>query len=141
MADELVVWLRAQIDDDEALARDATQGDWRWADRADLGRRFKQVLVAGPGEVVVPSCLPDVYPSKYDAAHIVRHDPARVLREVEAKRRIIEQYEAARDQACNPVSVKNYEMARLEQGALGDVLRLLALPYSDRVGYSGAWRP
>ena len=49
--------------------------------------------------------------------------------------------EAARDQARNPVSAANYEAARIEQGALRDVLELLALPYADRPGYREDWRP
>jgi hypothetical protein len=74
------------------------------------------------------------------AGHIVRHDPARALREVEAKRRLLAQYQAAREQAHNPRDSKHYELARLEQGALRDVLELLASVWSDHPDYRAEWR-
>jgi hypothetical protein len=74
--------------------------------------------------------------------HIVRHDPARVLREVEAKWRIIELYEYA---------VAAWELDRMKLDpptvhlgektmALAAILAL-ALPYADRPGYREEWRP
>ena len=60
-------------------------------------------------------------------AHIARHDPARIVRDVEAKRRILD-----------GVPCTDY---------LGDAsvcrrtLKLLALPYADRPGFRDEWRP
>jgi hypothetical protein len=39
------------------------------------------------------------------------------------------------------VSAENRRAARVEQGALEDVMRLLAMPYADRPGYREEWRP
>ncbi|MGZ4524215.1 MAG: DUF6221 family protein, partial [Mycobacteriaceae bacterium] len=65
--------------------------------------------------------------------HIARHDPARVLAECEAKRRIVERY-----RVCEP----NYDEGnRLETRVLDWTMRLLALPYADHPDYDPAWRP
>jgi hypothetical protein len=92
MSDDLVARLRhawdereRQLDEDERVALEATQRAWRWA---DPGGRLKYALMAGEA-MVVPSARPDVYPSRYDAEHIARHDPARVLADVERGRRDI----------------------------------------------------
>jgi hypothetical protein len=58
-------FLRARLDEDERLA-----------------------TLARP-EFFTPECLA-VFASAGDAAHVIRHDPARVLREVAAKRAILE---------------------------------------------------
>jgi hypothetical protein len=55
--------------------------------------------------------------------YVARHDPARVLAECAAKRRIIAAHEAA-DFALND-----------------DVIRLLALPYAEHPDFDEAWRP
>lgn len=80
------------------------------------------------------------------AGHIIRHDPARVLREIDAKRRIIAQCvywnERAAQEAVDP---PKYPQPGLDLGLLLDamnpVLRLLALPYADRPGYRAEWAP
>lgn len=56
------------------------------------------------------------------AAHIVRHDPARVLREVEAKRRMIAECEATIRQG-------------LSMGLAETMLAMLAEPYQDHPDY------
>ena len=71
------------------------------------------------------------------AGHIARHDPARVLAEVDAKRRMLaihHPYVPEPDQAC--------------LGCAGGivwtdcpVLRLLALPYASHPDYRAEWRP
>jgi hypothetical protein len=67
------------------------------------------------------------------AGHIARHDPARVLREVEAKRRIITN-EQDRVLEEGPLP------ERMRDGIETDVMALLALPYADHPDYQEAWR-
>jgi hypothetical protein len=64
--------------------------------------------------------------------HARRHDPARVLAEVEAKRRIID--------AHHPVDPCDAHDASFETISC-DTLLLLALPYADHSDYDEAWRP
>jgi hypothetical protein len=64
--EQLAAFLVARLDEDEALARAATPGPWE--QRIDL-----------------PS-------SNQDAAHLVRNQPARVLRDIQGKRAIVRLY-------------------------------------------------
>ncbi|TMU98079.1 DUF6221 family protein [Streptomyces sp. DASNCL29] len=125
--DELVRWLGVQLDEDERIAR-AVQ--WEGS-----GNRLSWELAA--------SATVDVGEDEFYAGdrtianHIVTHDPARVLREIDAKRRIIAE--------VVPEARKAEAMIHEEWGSgsdtAGDLLRLLALPYADRPGYKESWRP
>jgi hypothetical protein len=113
--DELVRWFGVQLDEDEQNAR-------------------RGYLKADP--------LPDY--DGWDTNTTAGLPPivaARVLREIEAKRGVLRQHEAVREQVRNPVSAENRQAARIAQGELEDVLRLLALPYADRPGYRQEWAP
>lgn len=120
--DDLITWLRAQIDEDERAAQKAWGAEWR----AELQEPRQHIVTVGASQVQdgvsVASGAPAVLP------HIAAHSPARVLREVEAKRRIIAS-----------------ELSPYPEAAHADVatvtLRLLALPYADRPGYREEWRP
>lgn len=68
-----------------------------------------------------------------DRDHIARHDPARVLREVDAKRRLIQLYEAQMETGG---FVGTFYANTAEPS-----LRLLALPYADDPEYREEWRP
>ncbi len=81
-----------------------------------------------------------------DAVHIARHDPARVLREIDAKRQIIDQCaywnERAASEAVDPPKSPQPGLdLGLLLDAMNPVLRLLALPYADRPDYREEWRP
>ena len=75
VAVDLVQWLRAQLDEDERIARAATQGDWVWSREfvTPPGYHHRTVGPLEPG----------------DAAYMTTWAPARVLREVDAKRQLI----------------------------------------------------
>lgn len=62
-----------------------------------------------------------------------RHDPARVLAEVDAKRRIVDELLWLEGNANNEPVVADY--------CAPIILRLLALPYADHSDYDSAWRP
>lgn len=110
---DLVRWLGEQLDEDERIARRA-------------GDSFRQigetgVIVATEGDRA-EECASANWAGV--AEHIVEHDPARVLREIDAKRRIL-------------------NTLREEGGdrMFADIFRLLALPYAERPGYLESWRP
>lgn len=106
-------FLLARIEEDETAARAATEGPWRhnpakvwYTDEgklalARMGNPFvtggEEFVGAGPDDgnnettIGVAVTGPENNPqSMFDAAHIARHDPARVLAECAVKRRIIE---------------------------------------------------
>jgi hypothetical protein len=100
--DDLVTWLRAQLDDDERVAR---------------------VVMAEPGGFYIEAETDDTNVMTI-GAHVYRWTPKRVLAEVDAKRRMVD------------------EAIRLESyGSEFQFLKMLALPYADRPGYRDEWRP
>lgn len=66
--------------------------------------------------------------------HIARHDPARVLAEVDAKRRIIAEYERF-------AAERRRMMGGWDPGDVSPILAALALPYADQPGYRQEWKP
>jgi hypothetical protein len=82
---ELVEWLRYRLDEDERVARAAIVGggSGRWAEDSAWLTDMLDPLPSQRRER--PGWVPMI--TRKDVAHIARHDPARVLAEVEAKRR------------------------------------------------------
>ncbi len=82
---DLVAFLRARLDEDERAAAEATQ--------ETTGRWTARETDWGGGAIVEDGCgaliLPTARHSATQYQHIARHDPARVLAEVEAKRRVL----------------------------------------------------
>jgi hypothetical protein len=123
--DDLVQWLRAQLDEDERIARAvedrSAPWDGQWvADGDNAARTFNgHVLFYGHSGPLKPGLV----------AHVVEHDPARVLREIDAKRKRL----AALAEAI-AAGHDSYDLA-------SELLPLEALPYADRPGYRDDWRP
>jgi hypothetical protein len=131
---DLVAFLLARMAEGEAVAREAgervyvcdhcgvpTSPDGEWADGADH--------------------LPN-----HHSNWLPVHDPARVLAECEAKRRIVELHSA------DPVPQRMVYGTIVACSTCGDVddnptewpcetLCLLALPYADHADYDEGWRP
>jgi hypothetical protein len=159
---ELSEWLRAQLDVDERIAQAAQGVDlraslgpvdvrtgapshvtvasserWSVVDQ-DIEFRPYQATITVPGGVKVGATTWSDDLSATDVAeHIARHDPARVLAEVGAKRRIIDLFAGVASE-LGDVPVSPYEGYA---SGLRDAVRLLALPYADRPGYRDEWRP
>jgi hypothetical protein len=105
MTDDLVAFVQARVDEDGQVAQRAaeTVGDDEWQQH---GRDI--TTVADPDRYVAGAIAVEVID------HIVRHDPARALRRVEATQLLLG-------------SVDN------------DLLPLLALPYADHPDYRPEW--
>lgn len=125
--DDLIIWLRAQLDEDEQTALVAIEGPWRVEPMRDFhfGVVSSETGFEGEDDQLAITNL------QTDAEHICRHDPARVLREVVAKREIITVCAAAIGGNVNPGAMGNAEF----------ILQLMGVPYSDRSGYCEEWRP
>ena len=165
----LTEFLLARIAEDEAVARGAIDPDrpgthWRWEvpdDTGDLDAprwlRTAEVFPTTSGVGSLPG-----FPLGFEflaepsrgMAHIARHDPARVLAECEAKRRIAglhfvgdaedwdPEHWACRlcqwDEDCDsPKHEHQHGSGRFPC----ETLRALALPYADHPDYRGEWRP
>ncbi|MFB7647108.1 DUF6221 family protein [Streptomyces sp. NPDC056084] len=142
--DDLVQFLRDRLDEDETVAHLAAEpeswmelnrqprADWHvqlWAD-PDVA-----AVIADPESSAYPvAATPDGMDERdaeARATHIARHDPARILADVEAKRQILDGIVGA-----DPGGA--YITANF---TAGDVLGLLALPYADHPDYREEWRP
>lgn len=134
----LTDFLLARIAEDEAVARVATSGPWRYAagdegeDGAvlcavqrgpDLSSNF--VAMTSYDGLSSTSCNSDG-----DGEHIARHDPARVLAECEAKRRIVEECANMPSNVAPPAAAVYHH-----------VCRRLAAVYADHPDYRDEWRP
>ena len=152
--DDQVQWLRAQLDEDERIAREAGASvgpvlgamNWRLAESgSDDGGRYWRITTLAPDDTVPTVELVGSGMSGggvHEEAlgrHIVAHDPARVLREIDAKRQVLAEYEQAARYATTTWGQSNADQSRAR--TLGKVMRLLALPYADRPGYKESWRP
>jgi hypothetical protein len=125
--DDLIAFLRARLDEDEMAARAAAEAAQTsvWMDGAE-----GSVLGVG-GDMHLRGAvrsIDDIGP------HIARWDPARVLAEVEAKRRIVDWSES--------VEAKFAE-AGLGEHANGTHMvfaRWLAEPYAEHPDYRPEWQ-
>lgn len=149
--EELVAWLRAQLDEDERVAKAATPGPWSGdvtgtvcAD-ADLmpDERGGEILPPdGPMEVA--ECYRNELPDERgsNAEHIARHDPVWVLRDVAVKRGIVDAYANAITHD-GYVRFGDWESCSdsCPETMMREVVKLLALPYADRPGHRQEWRP
>ena len=126
MNDGLTAFLAARLDEDEAAAHavednsEPRPGQWE-ADGNDALRTHNGWVLATagtPGGEFRPGVL----------AHLARHDPARVLREVQAGRAIMRYY-------GTPLGFPG------EKGVPGPAMRALAAVYSDHPDYRPEWKP
>jgi uncharacterized protein DUF6221 len=122
MSADLTGFLLARIAEDEDLATEAaalTEVRW-YVDPAEASVRgvieYRVTDDRGPTGMVVDPHL----------AHIARHDPARVLADCEAKRRIVE------TRTCCRVATADVDRCPL--------LRALAFVYADHEDFQEAWR-
>ncbi len=116
---DLVAFLRARLGEDEAEARLAAREGGTWTQ--DDPVRFPGAISSLGGQVVYDEGAPD----ENQAPHIARHDPARVLREVEAKRAILAERWGGPD----------------HQDMWEAVSRHLAAVYRTHPDYDPAWAP
>lgn len=153
-ADELVAWLTAQLDTDEQTARDAchgTKGHWRRPARDPYGDAGR--IEGDDDEVVV---YDEGSPTPLQADHIIRHDPARVLAEVDAKRRILNLHYPVDGRVYSDESPGDFKTVSVcavcsyldreeepadEQPYPCLTVRLLALPHAGHPGWREEWRP
>lgn len=126
--DDLVRWLTACLDEDERIARGA--GGLAWfrpedpGDPAAIRDSEQDRIVCAEG-----------WPSEGQTVHIAEWDPARVLRETEAKRGILEEHQPSE------LAVYAPHGCPLCHAWPCPTVRLMASVYRDREGYQEEWAP
>lgn len=129
MTDDLARFLRARFNEEAALAHAANSGPWRVNDKSDE-------VIAVDGAVVANGLALSGRQLRAATAHIAHNDPPSILFEVDIKRRLADR------------AAETWEWAIDEEGTVAgpaatlanDVLRILALPYSDHPNFREEWR-
>lgn len=114
MSDEIVAWLRARLDEDEKAAADA---------RDDVESWWQDPAQDSPAEL-----------------HIARHSPERVLREVEAARRVLDMWQdpdTIEESINYAVSSADYQIASAD--TVDRIVRVMASAYADHPDYRAQW--
>jgi hypothetical protein len=135
---ELLGFLRAQLDEDERIAREGVPfGTGRWTAEESYGGRAK-IHDSDGGCVVHDDGEQDIG----TARHIALHDPGRALRDVEADRKLIRAYCAA-VHYCEGSRLPAAEMGFLRGRLFGleQAIRMRAEVYSEHPGYREEFRP
>jgi hypothetical protein len=124
--DDLAEFLAARLNEDEAAAKAAGGDPWHGDTHSGL---YHEDVRSQPGPFATGAY--EVFTGG-EEAHILRHDPARVLREVAAKRAILGAYESQRAAQFNDPAVVD---------ELRDVVQTLASVHSDHPDYRPEWKP
>lgn len=139
--DALVAFMRARLSEDEKAAHVAGGGSWRWGHGYgkmcnDPECSYGELFADEPAghRLLMDVHGYDVHDSFGGAEHIARHDPARVLRDVEAKRRIVQRCEYAWSR------VPDEDWAAIATFLLLDVLDLASV-YHDHPEFQEGWKP
>lgn len=136
---DIIDFLQARLDEDERVALDAYGAQWEvgptfGALNNRVYVREKGDLIDSVGTCVIAGQVSNVPQFRANAQHIARWDPARVLAEVEAKRRIIDE--------CKKLLNSRTASSELDWAPdflTHDVLCLLAVCYRDHPDYDAAW--
>ena len=136
--DDLVQWLRVMLDDDEQTARNAMEyGSGKWTFVDTQGGDHK--VVDSGGYTITGHYDVDAQPW-FAEPHIAEWDPARVLREIEAKRALLNTYTegvARLDATGLGADMRDVGYSEGLEGAI----RVIAVAYVDRQGFRPEWRP
>lgn len=147
----LVEFLRARLAEDEAACRAARKdggGGWNLL----VFERGDGAIYDDTGNPVLTyDTDPETgLPTRHDlnplgarqAAHIVRHDPDRVLAEIESKRQIVRAYDNAVTALANTeVGTAVHELMSGSVNSLRHVLQLLLMPYTAHPDFKAEWLP
>jgi len=135
---DLIAFLKARLDELAATASYAGPARIAWLTyRDDQGAMLYTTVAAGGDHA---PWVADGHELPGPASARIVYDPARVLREVEAKRAIIERYKRAPAVSGSPVSFTRGQDEGYRQACM-DAIRDLATIYGDHPDYRQEWAP
>lgn len=140
MIADLLVFFHARLDEQEAAAAAAGGTSEGWQ---ALGTGVYSAASVDDDVPPLVTVGPEVGGSDKDAAraeHIALHDPAHVLREVEATRGLLKQYTAPEASKGLPGAFNRYA-ASTQRMAVEMAVRHLAQAHADHPDYRPEWRP
>lgn len=127
--DDLVVFLRTRLDEEDRLAADCVTTDGEWEARGED-------LVTDEGNEFALQAAP--------ATHAAHHDPAHAIRSVASRRTVLVLRESVllrMDRAMAAGDGAAYSLARAELRVTDFVVRLDAAIYSNHPDYNPSWAP
>lgn len=142
--DDLVEFLRTRLDEDEQAARAAAERIGpTWGTQVKWVPDIDAIPDAEwDNELGLPRNAVGFYGTEAEHEHLKRWTPARVLRDIEAKRGVVARYEFACREAAQPgISEEERETRVQVGGALQSCVLCLAAPYVDHPDYREEWRP
>lgn len=128
---DIVAFITARLDEDELAALAAPGPQW------DGGDGYLGVV---DGQDLVWGNHTEGYIDAEASTHIARHDPARVLRDVEANRRLLDLHGQSEPDGHDGSGYR-FACSHCDQTVPCASLRLLGAPYSDHPGWREEWRP
>jgi hypothetical protein len=127
--ERLIRFVAGRLDDDERIALAAADGD-----------RTEEWEIhytgAGVDSATGTVAYDEGFPNGRQSEHIARHDPARVLRDVAAKRRLF-----AKHAPVINGTQGSWTWFEGSESESEKVMQLLSLPYADHPEYDPAWAP
>lgn len=151
---DIVEFINARLDEDEQIANGAEWPSWGVESRQgklviDTGAGSMGWKFGGPSAVFhcddpEDGCLDYQRTAEQEAAHIIRHDPARVIREVAAKRAILAEHEPDSADSrgrhpCRGCGVDNSGGWSVDDINECPTLCAVAIAYSDHPNYDPMW--
>jgi hypothetical protein len=130
--DDLAAFIEARLAEDEAMAMAAAADVNRLAGRANWTSEARMVTDAEDPDWAIADLSPFI-DDECLARHIARHDPARVLREVAAKRAIVA------DHAPSEVAPDACRRCKGGMAFPCRTIRHLAAAWSDHGDYRAEW--
>lgn len=139
---DLIEFLRARLDEDEAMARAALGDDEAWRLDRSGGRVLSESMHGAFGQWIAQ---PDG--DEMIAEHIARWSPARVLAETAARRAVLNLYLETRDGDLDTWSVgRLYGLETAVEAiaqrlyGLEAAVEAIAQPYADHPDFDPCWR-
>jgi len=130
--EDLIAFFNARLNEEWMVAKMATPGAWH-ATGEDIITRGSDAYTAG-------ACIANA--SGADGEHIARHDPARALREVEAGRKLLDEYKryrasaASQTEAYGQVGPGTWAVVRVLYRAIA----FAASVHADHPDYRQEWK-
>jgi len=137
--DDLIAFLKARLDEDERAAVAAAKfGEAGFTGRPQWINQYGMVTDAEDHDWAIVDLNGMAIGGEPVYVQIARHDPARTLREVEAKRAILGRHEPAGKEPVSCLWCSEDEF--LYRWPCPDVLSIAAI-YSDHPDYRQEWKP
>ncbi|MEC3994023.1 DUF6221 family protein [Actinacidiphila sp. DG2A-62] len=152
-------WQWVDPETDEVVTLNPDQDEFVNGDRLRVSLRSREEAMWGEFRRMLPQFVIHSAEEVRTAVggHIARHDPARVLREAEAKRKIVEDYASAlSERQAVRAEIRKIlhtdpdafgELSRQENAlidkaeALLPIVRIVSTVYADHPDYREEWRP